>query len=236
MSFLLSNETELRNHIANLLKQDGYEIQTEVRFPERFRVDICAKKEGMTLAIEVKKESRGIANDIVKCQKLLQLPEVTEVYVAAPELLISVDHVAFATSLGIGVLSVTSKELQWLVKSRRLNGASLSGSRTYPTSVVAGEVFEVKVDVRNIGQKIARSLEARCLSAGPFAFAPGSKRKFTYSSLHPTDSWGVQFLIRTKPSAATGEYPLFTIVTAQNAPASESSLTIKVESSNPKKK
>jgi hypothetical protein len=52
-------------------------------------VDIYAKKEGVTRVIKVKKESRGIADDIVKCQKLLQFPEVTEAYVAAPDLLIS---------------------------------------------------------------------------------------------------------------------------------------------------
>lgn len=234
-TLFLFNEADLRSHVVNLLRQDGYEAQTEVRLPERFRVDICAEKEGVTRAIEVKKESRGIADDIVKCQKLLQFPEVTEAYVAAPELLISPDHLAFASSIGVGVVSVTSSELNWLVQSWRLEQARLGGSRSYPSSVAAGQIFEVKVTVSNQGKKIARHLEARCLPAGPFAFAPGSKRKYARLSLHPDDSWVVQFLVKARPNITPGAYPLFTIVTVQNARASESTFNIKVVAPDSKK-
>lgn len=227
-SRLPAGEAALREHIVNLLKRDGHEIRTEVRLPERFRVDICAKKEGVTRAIEVKRESRGIADDIIKCQKLLQFPEVTEAYVAAPDLLISPDHLAFASSIGVGVISVTSSELKWLAQSWRLEEARLEGSRSHPSSVAAGQVFEVKVTVSNQGKKIARYLEARCLPAGPFAFAPGSRKKYTRSSLHPDDSWAVQFLIKVRPKTTPGADPLFTIVTAQNVRASESTLNINV--------
>jgi len=110
---MISNEIQLRNHIVNLLRKDGYETKTEVRLPEGFRVDILAEKNGIIRAIEVKKESRGIADDIVKCQKLLRSPEVTETYVAAPELLISPDHVTFASQIGVGVIIVTGSELKW---------------------------------------------------------------------------------------------------------------------------
>lgn len=231
---LLFNEAELRSHVLKLLRQADYEVQTEVQLPERFRVDIFAKKEDITLAIEVKKESRGIPDDIIKCQKLLRLPEVTEAYVAAPELVISPDHVAFATSIGVGVISVTATELKWVVKSWRLQEARLAGSRGHPASVVAGEVFEVKVAARNDGQKIARDLEARCLPAGPFVFAPGSKRKYNRSSLYPDNSWAVQFHIKVRPAATLGTYPLFTIVTAQNAAPSQSSLSINVRAPDSK--
>jgi hypothetical protein len=224
----LFNEAELRGHVLKLLRQADYEVETEVQLPERFRVDIFAKKEDITLAIEVKKESRGIPDDIVKCQKLLHLPEVTEAYVAAPELIISPDHVAFATSIGVGVIGVTATELKWVIKSWRLQEARLAGSRGHPASVVAGEVFEVKVAARNDGQKIARDLEARCLPAGPFVFAPSSKRKYNSSSLYPDNSWTVQFHIKVRPATTPGTYPLFTIVTAQNAAPSQSSLSINV--------
>ena len=219
-------EAGLREHIANLLKQDGYDTQTEVRLPERFRVDIYAEKEGVTRVIEVKKESRGIADDIVKCQKLLQFPEVTEAYVAAPDLLISPDHLAFASSIGVGVISVTSSELNWIAQSWRLEEAKLGGSRSYPSSVAAGQVFEVKMTVSNKGKKIARHLEARCLPAGPFVFAPGSRKKYARSSLHPDDSWTVEFLVRVRPKSRPSAYPLFTTVTAQNTKASESTFNI----------
>lgn len=227
-TLLLFNEAGLRSHVVNLLRQDGYEVQTEVQLPERFRVDIYAQKEGVTRAIEVKRESRGIADDIIKCQKLLQFPEVTEAYVAAPDLLISPDHLVFASSIGVGVISVTSSELKWVAQSWRLEEARLGGSRSYPSSVATGQVFEVKVTVSNQGKKIARHLEGRWLPAGPFAFATGSKRKYARSSLHPDDSWVFQFLIKVRPKTTPGAYPLFTIATAQNVRASESTFNIKV--------
>jgi len=230
---LPTGEVGLREHIANLLKRDGHEIQTEVRLPERFRVDIYAEKEGVARVIEVKKESRGIADDIIKCQKLLQFPEVTEVYGAAPDLLISPDHLAFASSIGVGMISVTSSELKWLAQSWRLEEAKLGGSRSHPSSVAAGQVFEVKITVSNQGKKFARHLEARCLPAGPFVFAPGSRKKYSRSSLHPDDSWAVEFLVRVRLKTGPGVYPLFTIVTAQNAKANESTVNLKVVAVDP---
>jgi hypothetical protein len=226
---MVSNETQLRNHIVNLLKKDGYETKTEVRLPEGFRVDILAEKDSVIRAIEVKKESRGIADDIVKCQKLLRSPEVTETYVAAPELLISPDHVAFASQIGVGVIIVTGSELKWEVQSRRAQEAILSGSWTHPSVVKIGETFQVKVSVRNQGEKIARNLEGRCLPAGPFVFASGSKRRYNLSSLNPKNTWGIEFLIRVKPQSKTGTYPLFTTVTAQNSTPNQNTLNIEVE-------
>jgi len=73
---MTSNEIQLRNHIVNLLAQDGYKTQTEVRLPEGLQVDILAEKDVVTRAIEVKRGSRVIADDIFKCQKLLCSPEV----------------------------------------------------------------------------------------------------------------------------------------------------------------
>lgn len=215
---MVSNEIQLRNHIVNLLKKDGHETKTEVRLPEGFRVDILAEKEGVIRAIEVKKESRGIADDIVKCQKLLRLPEVSETYVAAPELIISPDHVTFASQIGVGVIIVTGSELKWEVKSRRAQEAILSGSWTHPSVVKIGATFQVEVSVRNQGEKIARDLEGRCLPAGPFVPASGSKRRYNLSSLNPKNTWRIEFLIRVKPQTKAGTYPLFTTVTAEVVP------------------
>lgn len=230
---LPAGEAGLRDHIANLLNRDGHSTQTEVRLPERFRVDVWAEKEGVVRVIEVKKESRGIPDDIIKCQKLLQLPEITEAYVAAPDLLISPDHVAFASSIGVGMIGVTDSELKWLVQSWRLEEARLSGSRSHPSSVIAGQVFEIKINVTNHGKKIARYLEARCLPAGPFVFAPSSRRKYTCSSLYSDNSWAIEFLIRVRPRTVPGVYPLFTTVSSQNAKASESTVNIKVDTVAP---
>lgn len=226
---MVSNEIQLRNHIVNLLTKNGHEIKTEVRLPEGFRVDILAEKDGVIRAIEVKKESRGIADDIVKCQKLLRSPEVSETYIAAPELLISSDHVAFASQIGVGVIVVTGSELKWEVKSRRAREATLSGSWTHPSVVKIGEAFQVEVSVRNQGEKIARNLEGRCLPAGPFVFASGSRRRYILSSLNPKNTWSIEFLIRVKPQTTVGTYPLFTTVTAQNVAPSQNTLGIKVE-------
>lgn len=222
------NEAQLRNHIVGLLTKDDHKTQTEVRLPGGFRVDILAEKEGVARAIEVKIEPRGITDDIVKCHKLLRLPEITETYVVAPELVLSPDHIAFATSIGIGVICATSSELKWVVTSRRLSGAALRGHGSHPSLVAPGQVFEVEVGVSNDGEKIARDLEARCLPGGPFVLAPGSKRIYKRLSLNPRDSWSIRFLIKAKTEATAGEYPLFATVTARDIPANQRVFYIKV--------
>ncbi len=121
------------------------------------------------------------------------------------------------------------------MESWKLKEASLIGYGSQPSHVATGEIFQIEAGVRNQGQKIARDLEARCLPGGPFVFAPGSKRKYNRLSLGPGDSWSVQFLIRTKPGATIGEYPLFATITARNIPANERVFNIKVETAKPKK-
>lgn len=229
---MLNNEAELRNHIADLLRTGGHNAQTEVRLVGGFRVDILAENEGVVRAIEVKVEPRGINDDIIKCLRLIRLPEVTETYVAAPELVISQDQIAFASKLGVGVILATASELKWVVTSSKVQEASLQGGASHPSSVVPGQVFELEIHTENGGGKIARNLAARCILGGPFVSAPGTKKgMYKRSSLDPGDKWSVRFPIKVKTNATSGLYPVFTTIEAQGLQPKQSVFNIKVDTS-----
>lgn len=225
----MKDEAELRDLVAGLLRAQGHQVQTEARLPGRFRVDILAEKGGITRAIEIKMVARGIANDVGKCQRLLRLPEVTEAYVAAPDLLVSQDHITFAEYVGVGVIKVTESQLKWVLCSRRLEPAKVMiTSMSSPGSVGPGETFKLVTTVGNRGQKVARNLEAHWLPTDVFVTAKGGKRRVRRSFLDPDDAWDMEFAIRVKRQAGAGKYRLLLVVVAGKAQRNDTTVEIEV--------
>lgn len=220
-------EAQVRDQLVELLRSEGHQVQTEVRLTKGFRIDILAE-EDVVRAIEVKISQRNIFDDISKCSRLLRLPEVTEAYVAAPELLISPDHVAFAKGVGVGIIAFTKSRLDWLVTSRRLKPPELMGSVSCPDTVTAGDTFRLHRGVRNHGQKIARKLEAYWIPSGPFVLPRGHKRRFTRAYLEPEADWRVEFVVKVRAGTKPGKYPLLTTITADNANRSDMLCRIEV--------
>ena len=227
---MFKSESELRDYVASLLREEGYSTETETRV-SRFRVDILARKEEISQAIEVKLSRTGIAQDIAKAFHLVRLPEVDEAFVAAPALQFSPDHVAFAKTVGVGLIAIHERSLEWILDARRLDPPRLTGGGGYPAQVRAGSEFTISRDVTNHGQKRAVRLEAYCRPTKPFSWAKG-KRKHTRRYLDPGESWGVGFNLKVQPGTPAGKYPLFTNVIAANAEPSYSTFDITV--ANPK--
>ena len=203
------NEGEFRDQIAGILKQQGFIVSTEYKLPEG-RIDILASRKNTKCGIEVKLNRRGIADDIVKCWKLLRVPELDELYVAAPDALLSEENSIHAKDLGVGILSVTGLKLNWILRSSRLKPAKLSagGSGYNHEEIRPGNIFDIYWHFANQGQKIARDLETYFTPAGPFVKAPNEKTRFQRASLLPGEDWKEIFKIKVKRNAKPGLYPL----------------------------
>jgi len=223
---MFRSESELRDYIVSLLRDEGYAIETETRV-SRFRVDILATEGGVTRAIEVKLSRSGIAEDIAKAFRLLRLPGVDEAFVAAPWSQFSPDQRLFAETVGVGLIGIHEGSLKWMLESRRLNPPNLGGGGGHPIEVPAGSEFTIRRSVTNHGQKRAVRLEAYCRPTKPFKWAKG-KRKHKCPYLDPGERWEVEFKIRVQPGTLTGKYPLFTNVLAANAEPSDMTFDIPV--------
>jgi len=227
---MAKNEAEFRNQIADILKQQGFEVSLEYKIPEG-RIDIFATKGDVRHGIEVKINQRGIADDIVKCWKLLRVPEFDELYVAAPDALLSNEQMIHAKELGIGIISMTGSTLTWIVRSTQLEAARFGGggSGYNPDDVRPGSVFNIYNHVVNSGQKIARDLEMYFTPAGPFVRAQKERTRFRRSSLGPGEDWKENFKVKVKSGAKSGIYPLhFCTISDSIAPASwKTDITIK---------
>ena len=157
---MLNSEHDFINHIIVILKREGYQIENETRVPEGYRVDLKAFKENETFGIEVKFEKRGISDDISKCYKLHQLPEFDRVYVAAPKILISDDHIAFARNLKVGILGVDHDSIIKVSESDKLKSAELQSGASLPKQMITpGKSFVVSKTVRNLGGKPVRRID-----------------------------------------------------------------------------
>ena len=228
---MFKNEKEFRDHIGKLLKAKGHKVVKEFRVPEGYRIDLRALKNNVSMGIEVKFERRGISDAINKCYRLHRLPEFDEVYVAAPKILISPDHIAYAQSLRIGLLGVGEKSFEWLIKSDRLKPPLLLGESGLPNQIITpGKTFEVSKHVENRGEKVARHLEMYFIPGGPFATA--EKARYKRAKLAPGESWKVDFKIRVKKSTRPGKYPLYLACTAENVEKSDTVWEIEIQPEN----
>jgi Holliday junction resolvase-like predicted endonuclease len=224
------NEAEFRDQIADILRQQGFQVSLEYRIPEG-RIDILATKGDVRHGIEVKINQRGIADDIVKCWKLLKAPEVDELYVAAPDALLSSEHKIHAESLGVGIIAVTGTKLEWRIRSIQLEPANFGGggSGYNHEEVRPGNIFSIYNHVTNRGFKIARDLEMYFTPAGPFVKASKENTRFKRPFLNPGEDWKETFMIKVKRDAKLGIYPLhFCTTSAYIKPSSwKIDLTIK---------
>lgn len=225
---MFRSEIEFRDHIGNLLEEDGHVVIKEFKVPENYRIDLLARKNNMSKGIEVKFEKRGISDDINKCYGLHRLPEFDQIYVAAPKILISSDHIAYAQRLRIGLIGVSEESIEWLIKSDILKPPLLSGGSGLPNQIITpGKTFEVSKNVENRGEKVARHLEMYFMPGGPFATA--EKARYKRAKLAPGESWEVVFKIRVRKSARPGKYPLYLVCIAENVERSDTVWEIEVQ-------
>jgi uncharacterized membrane protein len=162
---------------------------------------------------------------------LLKVPELDELYVAAPDALLSEDNNIHAKDLGVGLISVTGQKLNWIVKSSRLKSAKFSGtgSSYNPEEFIPGNVFALSWHMSNRGDKIARDLEMYFTPAGPFVKAPKEKVKFKRSSLSPGEDWKETFKIKIRRNSKPGIYPLHLCATYSGIERASSRLILNVK-------
>ena len=211
------NETKFRDFIAELLIKAYFKIEKEYRLPGGKRVDILATKKKLRLGIEVKLIPRGVNDDISKANRLLQMPELDEVYVAAPVHVITNEHDAYAQMTGVGLIEVLEHSFKYRLKSQRRRPAELwGGGGLNGIDFAPGSIVELYYHVKNHGNKIARNAEMFFIPSGPFVKAPNEKAKFKKSIIEPEEDWRNDFKIKVKKNIASGKYPLFIGCTADN--------------------
>jgi hypothetical protein len=230
---MFRNEREFADHAVRALQAEGFAIQREVPVRGRRRLDIVASKEGLKRGIEVKFNSRGLRDDIMKAHAILRLPEVDEMYVCGPKVFMSEDVRALATKLGVGLLAMSDAgELHWLADSRRLEPPRLIIGGGYGSSyagfVRPGGVAAWNTAVFNNGQKAAVDVEVFMVTAGPFAARPRSKARARTPLIDGGGKWLVTLGCRVKEGTRPGTYPLLISVTAENAPRDDDTVPYEV--------
>ncbi len=231
---MFNNEHDFINHIIDILKREGYQIEKEIRVPEGYRVDIKAFKETETFGIEVKFEKRGISDDISKSYKLHQLPEFDRVYVAAPKILISDDHIAFARNLKVGILGVDHDSIIRVSESDKLKSAELQSGASLPKQMITpGKSFVVSKTVRNLGEKVIRHLEMYYSVGGPFIGARKQRKKEL--RLLPNETWECEFNVQVRKTVKSGKYPLLLTCIGENVERSDTIIEIRIQEENEKK-
>ena len=225
---MFRNEVEFRRHVAKLLPSLGFKILSrEFGIRERLRVDIYAARGDKSAAIEVKSGRRGLEDDISKCHTLHRYPEFDEVYVAAPRIVISGDHIGFAQRSRVGLFGVETEELIELVTSGELRAPMLNCGHQYPSkAALPGEMVAISMDVTNMGEKAARDVTMYFMPAAPFSRGPKAKR--TRRLLLTDEQWREAFEVRVQKNAKPGRYPLAFFCSAMGIDARPYVLDLKI--------
>ena len=94
--------------------------------------------------------------------------------------------IAYAKSVGVALLGVEEKSIEWLTKSTTLRKGDLSGGWIMQgQNLTPGCTFEVSKKVRNCGKKVIRHLETYIMCSGPFTTI--GKRRHKRAKLAPDD-------------------------------------------------
>ncbi len=236
---MFRNEREFADHVVHALAVEGFAVKREIGVRGRMRLDITAAKEGVTTGVEVKFNSRGLLNDLVKAQAVLRLPEVDEMYVCGPKVFMSEDVRSLAASLGIGLLALTDAgELEWLAASKTLEPArlTLGGGYVKPrgkmpfNAVRPGGKAVWNAAVFNHGGKTAVNVEVFMVPAGPFVARVRSKARVRKAFLERSGhtAWSARLECSVKEGTPPGIYPLMISVTADNAPRDNDTVSYEV--------
>jgi len=213
----LKSHSELMGLIKRKLEEQGYTAKLEATAYKGVRVDLLARKDGETLAIEVKTSRMSVFDALGKSEKLRIQPDIDFVYIAAPKGIIEEDILNFAKypRIGVGVIGVTEQDIEWLVKASKKDPANLSGGYSYRSSVTPGEIFPLRIDVENRGGKIARNIEVSYIPVDPFTVPPGEVSQKKIDELLPEERRSPEFRVKVKEEAEPGRYFLFTKRSAQ---------------------
>ncbi len=227
---MFRNEKDFADHIERALREAGYTTQREVPLRTGHRLDILATKDGIKSGVEVKFERRGLLDDLTKAHRLLRLPEVDEMYVCGPKVLIHDDARALAERLGAGLLAVKdSGEIEKLAVSRRLEPARLSLGGSVQVAVVAGGEVVYRAAVFNGGGKTAVGVEVFMVLADPFVAPLRSRARAKKALLESgPDAWVANLVCKVKKGTRPGRYPLLISVTAENAKRQDSTVPYEV--------
>lgn len=227
---LFKDEKALRKYVCEKLIEEGYElIGTDAAVYKRKTVDILARKENKTTAIEVKRSGRrGIADDIGKLERLAFVPEIDFFYVAVPKMNLQDDILAFANRLEVGVIGVTELGIEWLVESKEKDPSPLRRSVSLPSTVEPGGTFEFRISIMAAEAKMVRNTEIMYMSAWPFRVPKNERNHRVIKELMPGKEESVSFKIRVENDAEEGYRPLFSRITRPGMKADNSLYRIKV--------
>jgi hypothetical protein len=203
------DEHEHCEFIRRKLEESGYQVFPSATVAER-QIDLLAKKDGKSLAIEIKTTKDRVLDSIPSLVKLKILPEIDFVYIAAPKAVLTKDIVTIADyrPIGIGLIGITDDEIEWSLKPQETAPARLAmtGYETI-SRIFPGETFNIKAYFGNPGQKISRKIEVECRLIGPFTAI--SEQTQRIEDLQPGDRVAVGFMFKAEQGADPGKYFVF---------------------------
>lgn len=214
------DEKALRDYVVEKLKKEGYKIiGTEVAVYGRKRVDILTKnRKNRTVAFEVKRSGRTqIADDITKLNRLAFIPEIDLFYVAVPKMNLQDDLLQFARKLRVGVVGITELGLEWLIDSEARQSSKLHLSSSFPNLIKPEQMFEFKIDVKAVGEKMVRDIQVMYMPASPFRVPKGEINRKNIKELMCGQEALVSFRVRVEDNAEEGKHPLYIYITRSGA-------------------
>ena len=248
------NEAEFRDFIKRKLEEHGHIVNSEVTI-SRFRIDLIAEKEevvdvqvrnaailprptkNVIKAIAVKLHDRGeIYNALSRCMNLSYLPQIDEVYLAIPGTHFRKDIQEHLESMPIGVIVAKEQEIKIHPPAWNRRPPRLRGGGGYPSVVSVGDIFEIRVDARNDGEKDALNVHLEWTPAGPFRRPKGEKNRKSIARLEPGQSVSMPFKVKVRSETKPGKYPIFTKISAEGLESRTSMFEVTVKAvENPKR-
>lgn len=228
-----TNARNASSFLKQKLEDDGFRVATDVKLCTGVRADLLAEKDDKKYLIEIKTSRTSFLNLLSQVYQIDVAPDIHFVYIAAPEQILQEDLLEFAKGLRIGVISMSESGIRWVTVAQAKPPAHLSGGYNYPSEVLQGQIFPVKISVSNDGGKIALNTEVVVVPARPFRIRKGEKSRRFLGNLMPGSQKEVNFRIEVEAKAKPGRYILFVKRTADYLEPDTNSIRIEVAVKGP---
>ena len=219
---------DILTRISEMLRREGYSVNTEAKVYKNFTADILAKKNAEINLIEVRTNREAIISALVNKTEFTRLPNISTVSFALPSEQIQEDIVEIARRSGFGLISVSLTDIESKIEPKKLPPGMLSSGGSHPASVVPGQVFDVRTSLV-ANERIFTEIKVDFLIGNPFYVPEGEVTSKTIDEILPGETVDINLKVGMSKNAKPGRYSLFVKREARGIPISISSYDIDVQ-------
>ena len=122
----MQNEIDFISLIKKKFEEDGYSVKVDEKI-YHYEADLIAEKIGQKHLIEIKSTLKNALSSFVYSKQLMELPEISFIWLVVPENIITDDVISVIKDVGFGLFKISQDKPEMVFEAKELQ----KGRQTY---------------------------------------------------------------------------------------------------------